>query len=189
MRHYNPALFSDPPSLRTCALNTCIIFIPGFAGVSHSTETSIFDEMYLRSLHLLHAQTLISLQQFPYHKHELPIIISLDINLVRAVNVKCSTTVMLMDRSWKASFRQAVSNAGGINISHKLMFLLALAWMFLASFAVITGTIHAWYGARNLLTPNQDTSHVNVMNTKSGNRIQYTGREAAVKQYIIGEYR
>lgn len=75
-------------------------------------------------------------------------------------------------------------NAGGINISHRLAFLLTVAWMFLPSFAVITGTIHAWYGARNCLTPNQDTSNVNVMNTKSGNRIQNTGREAAVKQYI-----
>lgn len=98
---------------------------------------------YLHSPSLLHPQTLISLKQFPYHKHKPPILISLDINVEGAVNVKCSTTVMFMDHLWKASFRQAAANAGGINSSHKLMFPLQLTWMFLPSLAVITGTIHA----------------------------------------------
>lgn len=139
MRHYNSALFSDPPSLTTCVLTTCIMVIPAFAGVSHSTEISIPDDMYLHSMCLLHAHPLISLQHFPYYIRGPPIIISSEVNIVRGVNIKCLTTVMVMDHSWKASFRQGVTSPGSISISHKLVFLLALTWMFLLPLLSLLG--------------------------------------------------
>lgn len=169
------------------SLNTCIIFIPGFAGFSHSTETRVFrwdvstfsTFASCSDFHFLAAVPLPQTQTSHYYL------------LCYKHSGSCKCQVLDHYHAYgplmETSFRQAVANAGGIKISHKFTFLLTLAWMFLASFSVITGTIHAWYGARNVLTPNQDTSNVNVMNAKSGNCMQYTGREAAVKHCIIDQ--
>lgn len=143
---------------------------------------------YLHFPCLLHAQTLISLKQFSYHKHKPPILISLDISVEGAVNVKCSTTVMFMDHLWKASFRQAAANAGGINSSHRLMLPLT-THLDVPAFSCC----HCWGNScliqcQECLTPNQGPLTVNVMSTKSGNHIQHAGREAALKLYVIGQF-